>query len=173
MLCRSLVLTSSVLLLNASHEPLAVVPSRRAIVLVLAGKAVSLEDRESVLHAAGFMMNAPAVIRLTRYVRIPYRPPATVSRAGVLRRDGRRCAYCAARGETIDHVLPRSRGGSHSWENCVACCGRCNTRKADRTLDEIGWSLDFTPGPPLRRGAEEFSVAGDPDWRHWLTFDAA
>lgn len=164
-----------VLLLNASHEPLAVVTGRRALVLILAGKAVSLEDRGTVLRSAQLSMALPAVVRLNRYVRVPYRPPTSVSRAGVLRRDGRRCAYCRLRGETIDHVVPRSRGGAHSWENCVACCGRCNTRKADRLLDELGWALPFAPGPPQRMTSGElwFSDDTDPAWHRWLDSSAA
>ena len=166
---------SRALLLNASHEPLAVVTGRRAIVLILDGKAVSLEDRLTMLRSAQLVVAQPAVVRLNRYVRVPYRPPTSVSRAGVLRRDGRRCAYCGGRGDTIDHVVPRSRGGLHSWENCVACCGRCNTRKADRTLDELGWQLGTTPGPPRRLTSGELWLSDDTDpaWRRWLDSDAA
>ncbi len=164
-----------VLLLNASHEPLAVVTGRRALVLILAGKAVSLEDRDLVMRSAQLTLALPAVVRLNRYVRVPYRAPTSVSRAGVLRRDGRRCAYCRLRGETIDHVVPRSRGGAHSWENCVACCGRCNTRKADRMLEELGWALTFAPGPPTRMTAGDMWISDDTDpvWHRWLDSSAA
>jgi 5-methylcytosine-specific restriction endonuclease McrA len=166
---------STVLLLNASHEPLAVVTGRRALVLILDGKAVSLENRSILLRSAQLAIALPAVVRLNRYVRVPYRPPSSVSRAGVLRRDSRRCAYCSAKGDTVDHVIPRSRGGSHSWENCVACCGRCNTRKADRLLDELGWALPFTPGPPRRMTSGELWLSDDTDpaWRRWLGSSAA
>ncbi len=159
-----------VLLLNATHEPLAVVPGRRAVILILAGKAESVEDRLTLMHSAQLVIQMPAVVRLNRYVRIPYRAPTAVSRAGVLRRDGRRCAYCSGRGETVDHVVPRSRGGGHSWENCVACCGRCNTRKADRTLDELGWRLTFLPGAPSRMptGGLWLNDDADPAWSRWL-----
>jgi 5-methylcytosine-specific restriction endonuclease McrA len=166
---------SRVLLLNASHEPLAVVTGRRALVLILAGKAISLENRGTLLRSAQLAVALPAVVRLNRYVRVPYRPPTTVSRAGVLRRDSRRCAYCFSRGDTIDHVVPRSRGGTHTWENCVACCGRCNTRKADRMLDELGWALSFAPGPPRRLTSGELWLSDDTDpvWRRWLDSSAA
>ena len=164
-----------VLVLNASHEPLAVVTGRRALILILAGKAVSLEDRSTLMRSAQLAVALPSVVRLTRYVRVPYRPPATISRAGVLRRDARRCAYCTNRADTIDHVIPRSRGGSHSWENCVACCHRCNTRKADRMLEELGWELSFSPGPPARitTGEHFFPEELDPAWRRWLDSSAA
>ena len=158
------------LLLNATHEPLAVVAARRAVVLVLAGKAESVLDRgASAFHAPGAVFALPAVIRLHRYVRVPMTPMTAVSRAGVMRRDRRRCAYCRGPAETIDHVMPRSRGGGHTWNNCVACCGRCNTRKADRLLDEIGWRLPFIPGPPRRVAGRLWLVEDtDPVWDPWL-----
>ena len=71
-----------------------------------------------------------------------------MTRAGVLRRDGRRCAYCGRRADTIDHVVPRSRGGGHTWENCVAACRLCNSKKADRLLGELGWTLDARRARP-------------------------
>lgn len=159
------------LLLNASHEPLSVVPGRRAVVLVVAGKAECVLERSGpMLHSPSAQMAVPAVVRLRRYVRVPFQPPPAVTRAGVLRRDGRRCAYCGGRGETVDHVVPRSRGGDHSWENCVACCLRCNTRKADRLLSELGWSLRVPPTVPRRGplGAMFAADEADPVWEPWL-----
>jgi 5-methylcytosine-specific restriction endonuclease McrA len=161
-----------VLLLNASHEPLAVVTGRRALVLVVAGKAECVLEHPTaaMMRSPSMSVALPAVVRLRRYVRVPYQAPPTVTRAGVLRRDARRCAYCHGRGDTIDHVVPKSRGGAHSWENCVACCVRCNARKADRLLDELGWAVPFLPGPP-RRGAFGRLWSGedaDPAWEPWL-----
>jgi len=164
-----------VLLLNASHEPLAVVTGRRALVLVVAGKAECVLERPAgaVMRSPSMAIPVPAVVRLRRYVRVPYQPPPAVTRAGVLRRDSRRCAYCNGRGDTVDHVIPKSRGGSHSWENCVACCVRCNTRKADRLLDELGWPVPVNPGPP-RRGAGRLWTTedADPVWQPWLPIAA-
>jgi 5-methylcytosine-specific restriction endonuclease McrA len=170
---RPVVALVRVLLLNASHEPLAVVTGRRALVLVVAGKAECVLERTGspVLRSPSVSVTMPAVVRLRRYVRVPYQAPPAVTRAGVLRRDSRRCAYCHGRGDTIDHVVPKSRGGAHSWENCVACCVRCNARKADRLLDELGWSLTFNPAPP-RRGAfgRLWSTEdADPCWEPWLS----
>lgn len=159
------------LLLNASHEPLSVVPGRRAVVLVVAGKAECVLERSGpLLRSPSAAMAVPAVVRLRRYVRVPYQPPPAVTRSGVLRRDGRRCAYCGGRGETVDHVVPRSRGGGHSWENCVACCLRCNTRKADRLLSELGWTLRVPPSVPRRGplGAMFAADEADPAWEPWL-----
>nr|WP_245599398.1 HNH endonuclease [Nakamurella lactea] len=161
-----------VLLLNATHEPLAVVTGRRALVLLLAGKAECVAERDGhpQVHSPTLVITIPAVVRLNRYVRVPYQPATSITRAGILRRDRRTCAYCGNRADTIDHVQPRSRGGLHSWENCVACCSRCNTRKADRLLGELGWSLPFAPGPPARAGGGRVWLTDDTDpaWSPWL-----
>ena len=149
------------LVLNAGYEPLAVVSFKRALVLVLEGKASLLaSDSEHPVLSASGEWERPSVILLRRYVRIPSGRNVPVSRPGVLRRDNQRCAYCSASASTIDHVIPRSRGGADSWENLVACCLRCNNVKGDRTPHEMGWSLKFTPRPPhgtawLVRGVEK------------------
>ena len=122
------------LVLNASYEPLGVVPLRRAVVLVLSEKAVVVESAGFVLHSEHRSLEAPSVVRLARYVRVPYRRRVPLSRRAVMDRDAHRCAYCAARADTIDHVLPRSRGGRHEWTNVVAACARCNHGKGDRLL---------------------------------------
>ncbi|MFP5334761.1 MAG: HNH endonuclease [Actinomycetes bacterium] len=136
------------LVLNAGYEPLAVVSFRRAIVLVLTGKAVVLAVDEHPVRAGAMVIERPSVILLSRYVRVPHGRAVPVSRRGVLRRDGHRCAYCRRSAHTIDHVLPRSRGGPDSWENLVACCVRCNNAKGDRTPEEMGWVLQATPRAP-------------------------
>lgn len=167
---------SRVLLLNATFEPLAVVTAKRAVVLMLTGKAECVEAAAGVsFHSAHLTLPAPSVMRLSRYVRVPYRRAVPMTRSGVLRRDGRRCAYCAKRADTIDHVVPRSRGGTHTWENCVAACRACNSRKADRLLEELGWSLGFAPRPPHRAagGVLVLAVEPHPAWEPWLGVAAA
>ncbi len=165
-----------VLLLNASHEPLAVVTGRRALVLVVAGKADCLVEREdsTIFRSPSLAVSVPSVVRLRRYVRVPYQTPPAATRAGILRRDQRRCAYCGGKGDTIDHVVPKSRGGRHSWENCVACCARCNARKADRLLEEIGWALLRRPAAPRRitLGRLWSLDDTDPAWEPWLPLAA-
>lgn len=158
------------LLLNATHEPLAVLAARRAMVLVLTGKAECLLTREDGgFRSPSRQVPAPAVLLLCRYVRIPFTGPAAVTRAGILRRDRKRCVYCHGPGSTIDHVIPRSRGGAHSWTNCVACCVRCNTRKADRLLSELGWTIPGVPAPPRRiSGQLCLDTDIDPSWGPWL-----
>ncbi|QTX04007.1 HNH endonuclease [Agromyces archimandritae] len=141
------------LVLNASYEPLAVVSFRRAVMLVMHGKAAVLaQDEEHPVCAASGQWPRPSVILLHRYVRAPHTRPVPVTRRGVLRRDEHRCAYCGAHATTIDHVVPRSRGGAGSWENLVACCLRCNNRKSDATLAELGWELRSAPTRPGGRG---------------------
>jgi 5-methylcytosine-specific restriction endonuclease McrA len=161
-----------VLLLNATYEPLTVLNGRRAVVLILAGKATALVERAAgeKVHSPGFVLSVPAVLRLNRFVRIPFTPATAITRAGVLRRDRRKCAYCRRSGDTIDHVIPISKGGLHCWENCVACCSKCNTKKADRLLSEMGWTLSFVPMIPKRIGTGRMCLweESDPAWEPWL-----
>ncbi|UOE45855.1 HNH endonuclease [Agromyces larvae] len=137
------------LVLNAGYEPLAVVSFKRALLLVMHQKATVIvrDDDHPVLGTSG-PWDRPSVIVLTRYVRPPRMAHIPVSRRGVLRRDEHRCAYCGKSAATIDHVLPRSRGGRDTWENLVACCLRCNNAKGDHTPAEMGWDLRFTPQMP-------------------------
>lgn len=158
-----------VLLLNASLEPLCVVATHRAVALVLSGKASILETDGRMLRSERLSVPLPLVLALTRYVRVPHRAVVPPTRRGVLHRDGHRCAYCSGPAETVDHVLPRSRGGLHEWTNVVAACGRCNHRKADRLLSELGWTLSLRPAAPRRA---EVMLAGlaaaEPVWRAYL-----
>lgn len=155
------------LVLNAGFEPLAVVSFRRALVLVMNDKATVLaSDGEHPVFGIHDAWDRPSVIVLRRYVRIPYARRVPLTRRGVLRRDGNRCAYCDAHATTIDHVLPRSRGGADTWENLVACCLKCNNIKGDRTPAEMRWELLFTPKAPhgtswLVRGIERPQPAWD------------
>jgi len=154
------------LLLNASLEPLCVVSRNRAVVLVLTGKATVLEA-SGVLRSERSAMPAPVVLSLTRYVHVPVRRPLAPTRRSVLARDNHRCAYCGGGADTVDHVRPRSRGGAHEWANVVAACGRCNHRKADHLLHELGWELRFTPRQP--RGAMAvLDTRTEPAWSRWV-----
>ncbi|MEV0701553.1 HNH endonuclease [Saccharopolyspora sp. NPDC050389] len=166
-----------VLLLNTTFEPLTALPLRRAIVLLVCGKAevVHGDSAGMVLHSATDSVEVPSVIRLSNFVRVPYRGRVPLTRAALMLRDNYRCVYCGARAETIDHVVPRSRGGPHAWENCVACCTKCNHRKADKTLAELGWRLPVAPHAP--RGRHWRLLAGlsetDPLWLPYLGEPAA
>src|SRR6201993_2961383 len=139
-----------VLVLNASYEPINVCAARRAIILVLKGVAMMEEANGHVLHAARVAMRVPSVIRLLEYRRIPHQTRA-LSRKNILLRDRNTCQYCGvvlASGElTLDHVVPRSRGGSSTWENLVACCHPCNRRKGNHLLGETDMKLLKEPRP--------------------------
>lgn len=137
------------LVLNAGYEPLAVVSFKRALVLVMNQKATVVHaDPDHPVRATSGAWARPSVILLRRYVRVPHAHASPVSRRGVLRRDEHRCCYCGTPANTIDHVLPRSRGGRDTWENLVACCLRCNNAKGDQTPGEMGWSMLFRPAVP-------------------------
>jgi len=162
------------LVLNAGYEPLTVVSFKRAMVLVMNDKASVIEHIEgNPVRAGRRRYERPVVILLTRYVRVPAARRMPVTRRGVLRRDEHHCGYCGKSAATIDHIMPRSRGGADSWENLVACCLKCNNAKSDRTPQEMGWALRLTPRPPRGsmwtvRGAER----GDPRWEPYLALAA-
>lgn len=166
-----------VLLLNSSYEPLTALPLRRAIVLVICGKAEVVHDDPAglVIHSATRSIAVPSVIRLRSFVRVPYRVRIPLTRAALMHRDRFCCAYCGAKADTVDHVVPRSRGGDHSWENCVAACSTCNHRKADRLLGELGWSLRLVPTSPQGRHWRLLAVITDldPVWARYLGEGAA
>lgn len=168
---------STTLLLNASYEPLAVVPLRRAVVLVLRERAeiVAEKTEKAVRTATGLTLPHPTVIRLLRYVKLPYRHSRRpqVSKSALLRRDNHTCAYCQGRATTIDHVVPRARGGKTTWDNCVASCETCNARKGSRTLEELGWSLPFTPKAPQPERVVIAIVARDEAWEPYLAYASA
>ncbi len=162
-------LTTVTLLLNATYEPLCVVSSRRAVVLILAAKAVAVHDTDQALHSATTVVAIPSVARLTRFVRVPYPAQVPLSRKGVFARDGGRCAYCGGSATSIDHVVPRSRGGPHTWDNVVAACRPCNVHKADRLLTETRLHLARHPSVPRRMSWVSVAVPHvPPQWRPWL-----
>lgn len=139
---------SQVLVLNASYEPLNITSWRRAMVMVLKGKAEGLEhDAARSLRPDQLL---PTVIRLRQFVRVPYRP-LPLTRRNVFQRDGHSCQYCGTTQAplSIDHVMPRSRGGSDSWDNVTTACLPCNVRKGNRTPREAGMPLLRQPHRPL------------------------
>jgi 5-methylcytosine-specific restriction endonuclease McrA len=164
-----------VLVLNATYEPLNVISVQRAVVLLLKEKAELIEAAETRLRAEHLEVPLPLVIRLVTYVKVPRRFDLPVSRRTVLSRDNYTCQYCASQpGKdklTIDHVLPRSRGGDHSWENVVTACGPCNRRKGNRTPAEAGMPLQRKPFRP-RYVAIALLGRGDARevWDKYLTY---
>ena len=139
-----------VLVLNASYEPLNVCSVRRAHVLVFKGKAEVIEELDRPLTSATDTYPWPHVIRLRTYVRVPRAVQRKISRRALFAGDGWRCVYCGtSTGRlTLDHVVPRSRGGESVWENVVTSCATCNHKKGNRTLEESGLELLMKPKPP-------------------------
>ncbi|MCG9893435.1 MAG: HNH endonuclease [Thermosynechococcaceae cyanobacterium MS004] len=135
-----------VLVLNASYEPLNITSWRRAVVLLLKNKAEQVEHNGKYIYE-NFPL--PTVIRLRYYVRTPYKEIA-LTRRNILNRDGHGCQYCGYSGDelTLDHVLPRSRGGEDTWENIVTACVKCNVKKGNRTPSEAQMPLCQTPRRP-------------------------
>jgi 5-methylcytosine-specific restriction endonuclease McrA len=159
----------SALVLNAGYQPLSIVSARRATCLILAEKADLVEDDGAVMRSASVTVPRPSVIRLRYMVKVPYVRRSSLSRRAVFARDDYRCQYCGERADSIDHVLPRSRGGPHTWENVAAACRPCNLTKRDRTPDEAGMRLARPCRAPRATAWVVVSVSGIPDtWRPYL-----
>jgi len=165
---------SKALVLNATFEPLCVVPARRALVLVLREKAEVVHATDRAFHSERASLPEPSVIRLTYFVKVPFRARAALNRRAVFARDEHRCQYCGAAAENIDHVIPRSRGGPHTWENVVAACRPCNTRKEDRLVHEVGLALRRRPVAPRELTWIVVAVGTvHPHWEPYLRSGAA
>lgn len=163
------------LVLNISYEPLSVVGTRRAVVLVLGGRASVVVPRDEEWHSERVSVVVPSVVRLSSFVKVPYRRSVPVTRRAVFGRDSHRCQYCGDQAESLDHVQPRSRGGGHTWENVVACCRPCNIRKGDRLPSEAGLALIRRPQAP-RHYPWIYASAGyslDPTWHPYLLAEPA
>ena len=166
-----------VLVLNASYEPINICGARRALVLVLKGVAKTEEEHGMLLHATRLRVPMPSVIRLLEYRRIPHQTRA-LSRKNILLRDRNTCQYCAellpASDLTLDHVVPRSRGGLSTWENLVACCHTCNRRKGNHMLHELeDMQLLREPRPfSLHTSRHIMRMIGSSDlrWRKYLYY---
>ena len=159
---------SKVLVLNASYEPLNICSWRRAVVLILKGKAEQVEHNGKLVLPD---LPLPTVIRLRYYVKIPYKE-ITLSRRNVLHRDHYVCQYCGDRRHdlTIDHIIPRCRGGSDSWDKVVAACLKCNVKKGDRTIKESGMSLLAMPRRPVSHVYFEISKHSSSSEFHWKKY---
>jgi 5-methylcytosine-specific restriction endonuclease McrA len=153
--------------LNASHQPLAVVAARRAVILVLKDKAEVVVPNGQVFRSERVRIDAPSVLRLRQFVRVPYRHEAPLTRRAVFARDEWTCQYCGAGAENLDHVIPRSRGGTHTWDNVVAACRRCNSRKENRLIEDAGLRLARRPTAP-RDGFRLSLGRLEPEWEPYL-----
>lgn len=164
---------SAVLVLNQNYEPLNVCDVRRALVLIFGGKADALQHRGQYLHTSTRSFNVPSVIRLRAFVRRP-RPKVKLSRREIFIRDKFTCQYCGTIGKdlTVDHVVPRCRGGQHEWTNVVTSCKTCNHRKGGHYLQDLRMELRTTPLEP-RPGVyytieRRLDLSRQPDWLQFL-----
>jgi 5-methylcytosine-specific restriction endonuclease McrA len=138
-----------VLLLNQNYTPLNVLKLKRAVLLILAGKAELMENGRGEVRSVSFSLPLPSVIRLHYFIKRPYFPPK-LTKVEVFNRDGYICQYCGRENQklTLDHVIPRYRKGEHAWDNVVSACDACNRRKAGRTPAEAGMKLIRQPRAP-------------------------
>ncbi|MGQ9626088.1 MAG: HNH endonuclease [Anaerolineae bacterium] len=149
---------SPVLVLNANYEPLNVCATKRAIVLIVVGKAEVVENGRGYIHTPTYVLPRPAVIRLRYVVKRP-RPRVKLNRREIFRRDEYTCQYCGRRTHhlTVDHVLPRNQGGKYEWENLVSACPACNRRKGGKTLEQVHMHLLRRPYEPQATSLYLFS----------------
>jgi 5-methylcytosine-specific restriction endonuclease McrA len=162
----------AVLVLNASFEPLHVCSIKRAVTLIMHEIAERVDDSAALLHSPSTSIKVPSVIRLRRYIKRPPRFHIAFNRRNVFRRDNHTCQYCGHVGGdlTLDHVIPRSKGGKNSWENIVAACRECNSRKRDRTPFEARMKLLREPYAPRFVFSTAYGQAPkfDPNWDKYL-----
>ena len=163
----------NVLVLNASYEPLSIVSFRRATCLVLDDKAEIIEHDGGVLRSPSLTVPVPSVVRLRYMVRVARRRQAVLSRRAVFARDDHTCQYCGAKENlSIDHVMPRSRGGGDSWDNVTTACMRCNVRKGNRTPQEAAMPLRKMPRRPLSSlsfdAVRQINSGGHSEWAKYV-----
>ncbi len=160
-----------VLVLNANFEPLNVCDTRRAIGLILTGKAAMLVNGRGYIRTARQNIPRPSVIKLEHMVRRP-RPRVKLTKREIFRRDDYTCQYCGRQTAhlTIDHVIPRHRGGGHRWDNLVAACAQCNRHKGGRTAVEANMSLRHRPAEPAATAGYMFGrhLAENANWRQYI-----
>ena len=163
-------LDSRVLVLNQNYEPMSVCSARRAIVMLYLEKAEMIERNHEVVRSVSMTMHLPSIVRLGRLIQTP-RMRILLNRKNIVKRDGHQCQYCGTtEGQiTVDHIIPRDRGGQDTWDNLVCACMRCNTKKGNRTPREAGMKLLRQPKKP---GYPFFiqQLVGIPDerWKPYL-----
>jgi len=160
-----------VLVLNASYEPINICAAQRALKLVFKGAAVVEQLSAFTVCTAKIHIPVPSVVRLLQYRRMP-RQNRAVSRKGIILRDGAACQYCREKlppkSLTLDHVIPRARGGDSTWENLVACCFACNNRKGNRTPQEAGLTLAKPPRQVTLHARHRLMAGDEKAWERYL-----
>ena len=163
------------LVLNVTYEPLSVVSVPRALHLVMINRAEVVEASSALIHSERLRLPVPQVIRLLHYVHVPHNLPLPLSRRALLLRDDFTCQYCGAQPGrehlTIDHVIPRSRGGRTEWENVVIACSACNRRKGNRTPEEAGMKLLRKPYRPRFWAMALLTMTANDVWRKYININ--
>jgi 5-methylcytosine-specific restriction endonuclease McrA len=166
------------LVLNATYEPLRVVPWQKAITLLFQDKVEVLAVHDREVRGVSIRLRLPSVLRLLRHIRVKRLAQTPFSRGNVYARDGHRCQYCgrefAPAQLTFDHVVPVARGGKKEWENIVTCCIPCNRKKGNHLPDEVGMRLTRTPRRPHLPSVLTLTLGRSPtpaSWRHFLHWD--
>ena len=157
-------------MLNQNYEPLTVCNVRRAIILAFLGKAeIVCKVNHKVIKSVYRKFDCPSIVRLSIFVRVPFRK-IILSRKNILRRDNHRCQFCGSTSNlTIDHIIPKSRGGEDTWENLTTACIRCNNKKGDRTPEEASLNLRSIPKKPSHiTFIKNFAGSVSDDWKPYL-----
>ena len=161
-----------VLILNTSYEPLHVCSVKRAVSLLMQEIAERVEDSDKVLRSPSQIFPVPSVVKLKKFIKRPFRYRVSFNRKNVFRRDNHTCQYCSRFSHelTLDHVIPRSRGGKTIWENVVACCQKCNARKRDLTPEKAGMVIIRKPFAPKFMFSSAYGILPtiDPIWEKYL-----
>jgi 5-methylcytosine-specific restriction endonuclease McrA len=163
-------MSKSVLVLNQDYQPVAICSAERAFVLVYVRKAEMVEAMPGLtLRSVNQSFRYPSIIRLQRYIHVPYRK-VSLSRINVFRRDGNQCLYCGSKSDlTLDHVLPKAMGGKDTWENLATACQTCNTRKGNRTPEQSNMVLRRKPyRPSYIMYLTNFAASVQESWRPYL-----
>ena len=164
---------SRVLVLNQNYEPLSVCSARRAVVLLCLEKAEMVERNHELVRSVSMTIPLPSIVRLSRFVRVP-RKRILLNRRNVIKRDNHQCQYCGTKQQplTLDHVIPKNRGGEDTWENLVCACARCNNKKGQRTPEEAGLVLKRQPRRPnYLMFIRHFVGINDQRWCRYLFLD--
>lgn len=166
-------MNTQVLLLNQSYEPLQICNMRRAIILIFLGKAHSVEQFDDEIRSVSYSIKMPAVIRIYSYINLP-RNSIVLTRKNILKRDSLSCQYCGTKNSplTVDHIIPKVKGGKDSWENLTTACVSCNNKKGNRTLREANLKLLSKPRVPSRiTFIQRFVRTPIKEWRPYLFMD--
>ena len=164
-------LSRKVLVLNQSYEPLMVIGAKRAIILLLSDKSECIANYSDIIRSQSLSINLPSVIRINKYIHF-FRNEVILNRINILKRDNFICQYCSKKSNsmTIDHIIPKNKGGRDHWDNLVAACSKCNTKKGNNLLESIEMKLLKNPKKPnyLFYFKQYINVGAQDSWKEYL-----